>query len=128
MTLGGHNVWTVLNVLMVSFYVVRHQKSSPGRLADHWKCIGRRIRDDLEIRALRLSYAPIWLGLLDSEPMADNPCLRPIKAADKKATVELPGVLEVAPPSQATDRTCTGIAGLTRTHDLRPAKRATDKG
>ena len=58
----------------------------------------------------------------------DNPQLRPIKVlahghqADKKATVELPGVLRVAPPSQATDRVCTGIAGFTRTHNLRPAE------
>ena len=62
--------------------------------------------------------------------MTDNPCLRPIrnacarplKAADKKATVELPGALRVAPPPQATDRICTGIAGFTRTHNLRPLK------
>lgn len=59
------------------------------------------------------------------EPITcDNPQLRPIKkAADKKATVELPGVLRVAPPSQATDRICTGSAGFTRTHNLRPAER-----
>ena len=56
------------------------------------------------------------------EPITcDNPQLRPIKVlahghtADKKATVELPGVLRVALPSQATDRICTGIAGFTRT-------------
>ena len=62
--------------------------------------------------------------------MTDNPCLRPIKVlahatngkADKKAIVELPGVLRVAPPPQATDRICTGIAGFTRTHNLRPAE------
>ena len=52
---------------------------------------------------------------------------RPTKAADKKATVELPGVLRVAPPSQATDRIRTGIAGFTRTHNLRPAEKPTDK-
>jgi hypothetical protein len=62
--------------------------------------------------------------------MTDNPmssahqkCLRKdAKTADKKATVELPGVLRVAPPSQATDRIRTGIAGFTRTHNLRPAE------
>ena len=60
----------------------------------------------------------------------DNPQLRPIKVlahshkADKKATVGLPGVLRVAPPSQATDWIRTGIAGSTRTHNLRPAESA----
>ena len=29
--------------------------------------------------------------------------------------------------TQATDRICTGIAGFTRTHNLRPAERPTDK-
>ena len=47
--------------------------------------------------------------------------------AGKKATVELPGVLKVAPPPRATDRIYTGIAGFTRTHNLRPAKKPTDK-
>ena len=47
--------------------------------------------------------------------------------AGKKATVELPGVLKVAPPPRATDRIYTGIAGFTRTHNLRPAEITTDK-
>ena len=47
--------------------------------------------------------------------------------AGKKATVELPGMLKAAPPPQATDRICTGIAGSTRTHNLRPAENTTDK-
>src|SRR5690349_18556344 len=33
----------------------------------------------------------------------------------------------VAPPPQRTDRTYTGIAGFTRTHNLRPAEKSTDK-
>jgi hypothetical protein len=42
--------------------------------------------------------------------------------AGKEATVELPGVLEIAPPPQATERIHTDIAGFTRTHNLRPAE------
>jgi len=45
-----------------------------------------------------------------------------LKTCVLRATVELPGVLKVAPPSQATERICTDIAGSTRTHSLRPAK------
>ena len=60
--------------------------------------------------------------------MTDNPMSSAHqKKAGKKATVELPGVLKVAPPSQATERICTDIAGSTRTHNLRPAERTTDK-
>ena len=36
-------------------------------------------------------------------------------------------MLKVAPPPQAADRICTGIAGFTRTHNLRPAEITTDK-
>ena len=55
--------------------------------------------------------------------MTDNPMSSAHQnEAGKKATVELPGVLGVAPPSQATDRIRTGITGFTRTHNLRPAK------
>jgi hypothetical protein len=78
----------------------------------------------------QLSYCPVLVEQIVFEPMTDNPMssahrksLRIDKeAVDKKATVELPGVLRVAPPSQATDRICTVIAGFTRTHNLRPAE------
>jgi len=39
-------------------------------------------------------------------------------AAKLQQTVELPGVLKFARPLQAMGRICTGIAGLTRTHNL----------
>jgi hypothetical protein len=57
------------------------------------------------------------------EPMTDNPMSSAHqKERATKATVELPGVLEVAPTSQATDRICASTSGFTRTHNLRPAK------
>jgi len=80
--------------------------------------------------ALPTELLPQLVEQIGFEPMTNNPmssairsaCARPLKAAGKKAIVELPGVLRVAPPPQATDRICTGIAGFTRTHNLRPAE------
>ena len=66
---------------------------------------------------------PGLVGETGVEPMTDNPMSSAHQSeAGKRATVELPGVLKVAPPPQAADRICTGIAGFTRTHNLRPAK------
>ena len=73
--------------------------------------------------ALPTELLPHLVEQIGVEPMTDNPMSSAHqKKAGKKATVELPGVLKVAPLSQATDRICTGIAGSTRTHNLRPAK------
>jgi hypothetical protein len=73
--------------------------------------------------ALPTELLPRLVEQIGVEPMTDNPMSSAHqKKAGKKATVELPGVLKVAPPSQATERICTDIAGSTRTHNLRPAK------
>ena len=100
---------------------VEHRSARPDEMDD-----GQGAKRDCSTTELR----PDMVGATGVEPVTDNPCLRPIKVlahghkrkADKKAIVELPGVLRVAPPSQTTDRIRTGIAGFTRTHNLRPAE------
>src|SRR2546430_3375163 len=52
---------------------------------------------------------------------------RAIKGGGQESACGMPGCADVAPPPQAADRICTGIAGFTRTHNLRPAENTTDK-
>ncbi len=73
--------------------------------------------------ALPIELLPRLVEQIGFEPMTDNPMSSAHQnESGKKATVELRGVLRVAPPPQATDRIYTGIAGFTRPHNRRPAE------